>query len=96
MSEAGDESEIRNLSRQDRSAIGPTILADKSIIKGTSTLVMFMFESRAEGWTREWIEENCPSVSEREVLVVLAYDHQLHDAWNSYGLNNDQARGEWR
>jgi uncharacterized protein (DUF433 family) len=58
---------------QDRIVMDPAILTGKPVIKGTRLAVEFILELLAEGWTREQIERNFPSLTDEDLRAALHY-----------------------
>ena len=58
---------------QDRIMIDPAVLAGKPVIKGTRLAVKFILELMAEGWTREQIGRNYPSLTDEDLQATLHY-----------------------
>jgi uncharacterized protein (DUF433 family) len=61
------------VSWQDRIVVVPAILTAKPAIKGTRIAVELVLELLAEGWTREQIQRNYPSLTEEDLQAALHY-----------------------
>jgi uncharacterized protein (DUF433 family) len=62
---------------QDRIVVDPAILTGKPVIKGTRLAVEFVLELLAEGWTREEIERNYPSLTGEDLQAALHYAAEM-------------------
>jgi uncharacterized protein (DUF433 family) len=58
---------------QDRIAVDPAILTGKPVIKGTRIALEFILELLAEGWTRDQIEHNYPTLTDEDLQAALHY-----------------------
>lgn len=61
------------MSWQDRIVVDPAILTGKPVIKGTRLAVEFVLDLLAEGWTREEIGRNYPSLTDEDIRAALRY-----------------------
>lgn len=57
----------------DQIVIDPAILAGKPVIKSTRIAVEMVVELVAEGWSRDQIIENYPSLTDEGVQAALFY-----------------------
>jgi len=58
---------------QERILVDPAILTGKPVIKGTRLAVEFILELMAEGWTRDQIGRNYPSLTDEDLQATLHY-----------------------
>jgi len=61
---------------QDHIEVDSDILLGKPIIKGTRIFIEFILERLADGWTRDQIIENYPSVKSDDIIAIHAYTYE--------------------
>jgi len=62
---------------QERIVLNPDVLAGKPIVKGTRLAVEFIIDLLAQGWSREQILENYPSLTQEDIQACLAYASEV-------------------
>lgn len=61
------------MSWQNRIVVDPATLTGKPVIQGTRIAVEFLLELPAEGWSREEILRNDPSVTDDDLRAALLW-----------------------
>jgi uncharacterized protein (DUF433 family) len=61
----------------ERITVDPRILVGKPIVKGTRIAVEFVIDLLANGWTREQILANYPTLGVDDIRACLAYASEV-------------------
>jgi len=62
---------------QEHISIDPKVLVGKPVVKGTRISVELVIDLLAQGWSREEILKNYPSLTPEDIRACLAYASEV-------------------